>query len=312
MTRVSIIVPAFRAEPFLAETVASVFAQTWTDWELLIAEDGSPDGTLAIARNAAVRDPARVRVLRHPNGANRGVSATRNLALRHASGDLVAFLDADDVWLPQKLELQVAAMRAPQNELCWARASYIDAQSQPTTFGVPPSAVLGSGPRAAGDLYDGFLQRDVSIPTLTVMARTQTVLDAGGFPEGMRSQTEDLVTWARVLRRGSGHFVDEVLARYRVHPSSWTARQTVLTQAEADLEALLLLLRQDGCDGTLALALLREGRRSLSFDMLSWPARLDRFSSVLRELATHGGLTPTLVARAAQRRLERTRRRRGA
>ena len=98
MARVSAIVIFLNEERFLAEAIASVRAQTFRDWELILVDDGSSDGSAGIARAAAEEDP-RIRVLAHPGGANRGMSASRNLGLSDARGEFVAFLDGDDLLL---------------------------------------------------------------------------------------------------------------------------------------------------------------------------------------------------------------------
>src|SRR5690348_3334121 len=93
---VSVIIIFWNAEPFLAEAVASVVAQSYPDWELLLVDDGSTDGSTALAQQIVVRDPQRMRYLEHPGHANRGMSATRNLGIAQARGTYLAFLDADD------------------------------------------------------------------------------------------------------------------------------------------------------------------------------------------------------------------------
>ena len=104
---VSVVTIFLDAERFLDEAVESILAQTFPDWELLLVDDGSTDRSATIAKEWAGRHPDRVRYLTHPGGANRGMSASRNLGIAHARGGLVAFLDADDVWLPGKLAAQV-------------------------------------------------------------------------------------------------------------------------------------------------------------------------------------------------------------
>src|SRR5579884_627502 len=93
--RVSAVIIFWNAERFLAEAVESVFAQTFDDWELLLVDDGSTDGSTAMAQEYANRNPDRAHYLEHEHHANRGRSASRNLGIRHAAGDYVAFLDAD-------------------------------------------------------------------------------------------------------------------------------------------------------------------------------------------------------------------------
>ena len=100
------------AERFMDEAIASVCAQTWRNWELVLVDDGSTDGSTAIARRWVERHPDRVRYFEHPGHANLGMSESRNLGVGHARGDYVAFLDADDVWLPHKLAMQVGILEA--------------------------------------------------------------------------------------------------------------------------------------------------------------------------------------------------------
>src|SRR5581483_12073151 len=108
---VSVIIPFFNAERFLAEAISSVFEQTFVDWELLLVDDGSTDQSAQLARQCADGNSDRVRYLEHAGHMNRGPSAARNLALDHAQGEYLAFLDADDVWMPHKLEQQVGILR---------------------------------------------------------------------------------------------------------------------------------------------------------------------------------------------------------
>ena len=105
---VSAIIIFLNERRFLQEAIESVFGQTYANWELLLVDDGSSDGSTEIAQRAAVTHGSRVRYLEHPGHANRGMSASRNLGWIEARGEWVAFLDGDDVWLPQKLERQIS------------------------------------------------------------------------------------------------------------------------------------------------------------------------------------------------------------
>lgn len=109
---VSIITPFFNVERFIAPAIDSVLAQSFQDWELLVIDDGSMDRSTEIARGYAERFPGQIRYFEHENHANRGASAARNLGGRHARGDFIAYLDADDIWLPHKLERQVELLAA--------------------------------------------------------------------------------------------------------------------------------------------------------------------------------------------------------
>lgn len=109
---VSVTIPFYNAERFLGETIESVIAQTYPEWELLLVDDGSTDGSTRIAMDYAARSGQRIRYLEHAGHSNRGVNCSRNLGAREGHGEFVAFLDSDDIWMPQKLEDHVAAMEA--------------------------------------------------------------------------------------------------------------------------------------------------------------------------------------------------------
>ena len=93
---VSIIVPFYNPGEFLAEAIASVFAQSYLDWELLLINDGTTDESLEVAQYFAEEQAVRVKLLAHPDGANHGLTETRNLGVRHARGEYIALLDAGD------------------------------------------------------------------------------------------------------------------------------------------------------------------------------------------------------------------------
>ena len=108
--RVSVISAFLNAEKYLAETVESVIAQDYDDFELLLVDDGSTDGSSRIASDYAKRDPRRIKLLGHPGHANRGTCASRNLAISQSRAEILAFVDADDCWRPSKLKDQVALL----------------------------------------------------------------------------------------------------------------------------------------------------------------------------------------------------------
>ena len=125
---VSVVMPSYNSEHFIAESIKSVQSQTYGNWELLIVDDCSTDGTVAVAEAIAM-DDSRVHVF--SNERNSGAACSRNRALREAKGDWVAFLDSDDLWEPDKLERQLAFMRddgrgwrAPRASLLGACAYY--------------------------------------------------------------------------------------------------------------------------------------------------------------------------------------------
>jgi glycosyltransferase involved in cell wall biosynthesis len=109
---VSVILPFANAERFLSETIESVLAQTYSGWELILVDDGASDRSSRIAQEYAAGSNGKIRYLEHESHRNRGVTASRNLGARNSSGAFLAFLDSDDVWLPSKLDHQLALMAA--------------------------------------------------------------------------------------------------------------------------------------------------------------------------------------------------------
>src|SRR5215216_2838242 len=109
---VTVVMIFYNGEEFIREAIESVIGQSYSDWELILVDDGSRDGSREIAEEYSERWPEKVRVLQHENGENRGISASQNLGIRNARGKYIAFLDSDDVWLPEKLKQQVEILNA--------------------------------------------------------------------------------------------------------------------------------------------------------------------------------------------------------
>ena len=124
---VSVMTIFLNAERYLDEAIQSVLAQTYASWELLLVDDGSTDASSAIARQYASRCPQKIRYFEHQQHRNLGTGASRNVGLLQARGEYVAFLDSDDVWMPEKLEQQVAIMGAhPDVALLFGRSEYLE------------------------------------------------------------------------------------------------------------------------------------------------------------------------------------------
>jgi len=201
--RVSVVLPVYNGERTLARTVASVLAQTFTDFELLVVDDGSTDGSRAVL--AGFDDP-RLRVL---GFANAGHSASRNRGIRAARAPLVAFIDADDLWLPGKLERQVAALEArPAAALAYAWTDCIDAAD----------AWVGTGShvRVDGPAFERLLVRNFLDNGSTPLVRAAALAEAGGFDEALPA-AEDWDLWLRLAWRHEFACVPEVLVLYRIH-----------------------------------------------------------------------------------------------
>jgi len=166
----------------LREAVASVLAQTYQDWELLVVDDGSTDETAMVLRQLEARE-ARIHSF---TGAHRGVSASRNQGIRHAGGRYIAFLDDDDLWLPSKLDQQVVALDAHPE---WA---FVYTQAERQYEDGPPST---SRPRLADNLETLLQWNTITVPSVVV--RREVLARVGGFREAMRV-AEDIDLWLRI------------------------------------------------------------------------------------------------------------------
>jgi glycosyltransferase involved in cell wall biosynthesis len=229
---VSVITIFLDAERFLEEAIESVIAQTFEDWELLLVDDGSTDGSAAIARRYVERDPARIRLFTHPDGANRGMSASRNRGMAEARGAYLAFLDADDVWLPTKLEHQVGLLRShPTVGMVYGPAQWWygwtgGAEDRRRDFvhglGVAPDTELDPP-----HLVALFLREEGYSPcTCSVLVRREAAEAVGGFEEGFRDLYEDQAFFAKVALAAPVFASSACLARYRQHPRSSHAAGT--------------------------------------------------------------------------------------
>ena len=267
---VSTIVAFLDAERFIEEAVESVFAQTYDNWELLLVDDGSADGSTEVALRYAERNPGRVRYLEHPGHQNRGVSASRNLGINRARGEHVAFLDADDVWLPHHLKRQIAILSEyPQAGMVYGSSqwwyswtgkpedTHRDFRDFVEKLNVSPNTLLK--PPA---LLTVFLRNGRAVPPpCSTMMRREVVKGVGGFEEEFRLY-EDQVLYVKVGLRTPVFVAGECWSRYRQHPdSNWYVAQKAGQVHSARLFFLNWLaeyLSEQGVEDTEVWGLLRQ------------------------------------------------------
>lgn len=229
--QVSILTPIFNAEQYLAETIESVLAQQDAPaWELLLVDDGSRDGSARIARDYAAQHPNRIRLLSHPDGGNRGASASRNLAAAQARGETLAFLDADDVWLPTMLQTQWRALqRHPEVAMVYAAAERWWSFELP--FSAVPQGDNALPPLLPADAQAGTLQPPTLVQwfradesmcpcTCTVLMRKQLFDSVGGFEEQFHGLYDDQALYAKIALRYPVLVQLDCVARYRQHAGS--------------------------------------------------------------------------------------------
>lgn len=197
---VSILMPVFNAEATLEASVRSVTGQTHANWELIMVDDGSTDGTAALAERLAAGD-RRLRFVRAP--ANEGAAAARNRALALAQGRYIAFLDADDRWKPQKLQRQLAFMRQKGAGLCYTGYHRVSPSGQLIKAVAVPESVS----------YAALLKRNI-LGCLTVVYDSQM---CGKCPMPDLRRQQDYALWLSMVRRhGTAYGLNEPLAIYRV------------------------------------------------------------------------------------------------
>lgn len=196
---ISVIIPCYNSAKFVVHTVKSVLSQTFADFELLIIDDGSTDETGQVI--STFLSDARVRTIFHEK--NKGLPAARNTGIRNAKGSLIAFLDSDDTWLPQKLETQVEAFDDPQVGVCCVEA-YIEHRDSTIIF---EQTAFPS----EDDLYSALLFRNV-IPgsASSVVVRKQCFEEVGVFDESLIA-SEDRDMWIRLSARYKFAFIDSPL-----------------------------------------------------------------------------------------------------
>ena len=236
---VSAITIFLNEEVFLEEAIQSVLAQSYGRWELLLVDDGSTDASPEIARRYAAAYPDQVRYLEHPGHQNRGMSATRNLGLRHARGAYVAFLDGDDVWFPEKLETQVALLEAhpevgmvcgvTERWYSWADAAKRDHHSivgsQLNTPSPLPVGTPIQPPHLLIQLYP--LGRGVSPTISSFLVRREVVEQVNDFEAAFRGLYEDQAFMTKVYLHTPVLLTRTPSDRYRQHPEScvYTTKQ---------------------------------------------------------------------------------------
>ncbi len=206
MPTISVIIPVYNGEKTIVNTLKSVLKQTFTDLELIVIDDGSQDSTLAVIDE--IRD-SRLKVFSFPNA---GVSASRNRGLSKAKGEFISFLDADDLWTPDKLEAQLRALQEnPQAAVAYSWSDWIDESGQ---FLRP-----GGHISVNGNAYPKLLLRDFVESGSNPLIRRQALTEVGGFDPSV-TPAEDWDMWLRLAARYEFVAVASPHILYRVSPNS--------------------------------------------------------------------------------------------
>jgi len=224
---VSIIIPFYNAAPFISATLESVLAQTYTHWEILLVDDGSSDNSYQIAKLFAQEHPQKIFLFTHENHSNKGAAASRNLGFAKSSGELITFLDSDDLWLPEKLQTQVQIMMKNQDidVLCEATKywnSWFDATAKDYIIPIgAPADQLYQPPRLAAQLYP--LGIGDSFCTCALMVQRKAFLEVEGFEEsftGTNQLFEDQTFFLKICLTQSVFLSSICNNIYRQRPNS--------------------------------------------------------------------------------------------
>jgi len=285
---VSVVVIFRDAGRFLDEAVESILAQTYANWELLLVDDGSVDNSTSQACRWVERDPSRIRYLEHMEHANRGMSASRNLGVWHARGGYIAFLDADDIWLPAKLERQLALLEAwPDAAMVYGPTRWWYSwsglpEAQQLDFVHPlgvPAETLIRPPVLLGHL----IRSEGSSPcTCSILVRRDIVEQVGGFENAFRGLYEDQAFCAKICLRYPVMASSECLYLYRQHPDSACAVAARTGLARPGRRQFLIWLETYLSDQRVTDAGLWEALRDEQWQ-LDHPV-LDRARSIARRM----------------------------
>jgi glycosyltransferase involved in cell wall biosynthesis len=231
---VSVIMPFRNVRLYIAEAIDSVLAQTHGAWELWLVDDGSTDGSAEVARTYAAREPSRIRLLAHSDGQNHGISASRNLALTQCQGEFVAFLDADDLWLPDSLAAHISHLQhTPEAGAVYSRTLYWYSwlQGARQKDYAPRLRIRTGRAIAGGRLLARCIRGESAVPcTCSIVVRRSALTRLGGFEAEFPQLYEDQVFYAKLFAHNRILPIEGCWSKYRRHAAS----TTMTTQAAGE------------------------------------------------------------------------------
>lgn len=308
---VSVIVPAYRVAPFIAETLDSVFAQDFNDFEVIVVNDGSPDTEeLQVALEPYQQQ------ISYLKQANLGAGAARNAGLRAAKGTYVAFLDGDDIWLPNFLTEQMRLLRSGEGfDLVYADSvNFGDSLASGMTH-------MALNPSEGNATFEALVTAKCSVLTSTVVARRDLIFKVGLFDESLPN-SQDFDLWVRLSKDANARisYQDKVLGRRRLYPGSLASdslkslrgeiavlrklsNRKDLSPSERKILDETLALREALADKTMGKRSLRDGDYAAAYNSFQSANRVLR-SWKLRLVIWGVRLAPTIMRRASKARSE--------
>lgn len=218
---ISVILPVYNAERYVVRAVESILSQTFTDFELLITDDGSTDRSLSLLQPYAAKDH-RIQLTSH---ANQGVSKTRNQMLHQAKGEFIAVMDADDIALPDRFARQIEFLREHPEVVCVGSAHAVIDQQGRFLSHLPL-------PQTDAEIQQAALAGHGSICHPCAMVRRAAMLTVGGYNEDLHS-AHDLDLWLKLGEIGKLANLEASLLQYRIHTNSVSGRNYIAQREEA-------------------------------------------------------------------------------
>jgi len=206
--KVSVCIASYNHAKYLEEMLDSVLAQTFRDFEVIIVDDGSKDNSLEILQKYSSEFP-KIKVFTHPDGKNKGISRTANLAIEKSSGEYIAFIGSDDIWYPQILEKQVELMETDAAlGIVYAPAHLIDKNGNKLEGTIGEDVIGEKSP------VEAIIKKNV-IPAITVMVKRAALEKVGLYDEKLVYSDWEL--WIRILEHYKIGYIDSPLTKYRIH-----------------------------------------------------------------------------------------------
>ncbi|MEW6536019.1 MAG: glycosyltransferase [Candidatus Auribacterota bacterium] len=217
MPAVSVVIPTYNSGKYLLQTLQSVLNQTYKDFEILVVDDGSTDNTQQIIQSVIRQHPDKIRYMYQENS---GVGAARNNGIRHARGQYIAFLDADDVWLPQKLQVQIDFIqRNSEYDFVFSDVIAMDENGHNGK-----RMMQFKKPRSGYIFYDLLEENFISLPTSFV--KRDCIEKVGYFCEDrIIMSAEDHHFWLKLALCSKGGYIDQPLACYRIRSDSISSKK---------------------------------------------------------------------------------------
>lgn len=224
MPKVSIIIPTYNNAHYLPDAVDSAMAQTYTDYEIIIIDDGSTDDTKQVVVPYLEKVGSRLKYIYQKN---KGLAAARNTAINHAAGEYIALLDADDKWCKDRLEETVQAIERDE-KIGVVHANIMRFSDGEGNLGVPDRSME----KLSGSILKEIFLRKTNIACPTVLFRKKCCDEVGGFDENLaRLGCEDRELWLRIAEKYEFFYIDKVLARYRINPASMSRNKEKMMKA---------------------------------------------------------------------------------